>query len=102
MNQILETPHRPADATERDLRRVGAHPNHWYPMAWSRQLKRGKSIAVQFAGEPIVLARSEDGLVFALEDRCAHRQVPLSKGTVQDGTIRCCYHGWTYDRSGQC
>ena len=86
----------------RDLRRVGVHPDHWFPLAWSRELKPGRSLAVRFAGEPIVLVRPKVGPVFALEDRCAHRQVPLSKGMVQDGAIRCCYHGWTYDRGGRC
>lgn len=85
-----------------DLRRVGAHPNHWYPVAWSREVRSGGTHATQFAGEPIVLIRPKAGPLFALEDRCAHRQVPLSKGVVAGCTIRCCYHGWTYDASGSC
>jgi phenylpropionate dioxygenase-like ring-hydroxylating dioxygenase large terminal subunit len=89
-------------APARDLRRIGVHPDHWYPLAWSRELKPGRSLAVRFAGEPIVLVRPANGEVYALEDRCAHRQVPLSRGVVQDATIRCCYHGWRYDRSGCC
>ena len=85
-----------------DLRRVGAHPDHWYPLAWSHEVKPGKPFAACFAGEPIVLVRPEAGPLFALEDRCAHRQVPLSKGTVEGCTLRCCYHGWRYDASGRC
>jgi phenylpropionate dioxygenase-like ring-hydroxylating dioxygenase large terminal subunit len=85
-----------------DLRRVGAHPDYWYPVAWSRELKPGKSLAVRFAGEPIVLVRPKSGPVFALEDRCAHRQVPLSNGVVEGCAIRCGYHGWAYDPSGAC
>jgi renierapurpurin 18,18'-hydroxylase len=87
---------------EPDLRRVGAHPNHWYPVAWSREVKKGGTLAVSFAGEPIVLVRPKDGPLFALEDRCAHRQVPLSKGSVDGCAVRCCYHGWAYDSSGKC
>jgi phenylpropionate dioxygenase-like ring-hydroxylating dioxygenase large terminal subunit len=85
-----------------DLRKVGAHPDHWYPVAWSREVKPGQTYAARFAGEPIALVRPKGGEVFALEDRCAHRQVPLSKGTVDGCTIRCCYHGWRYDASGAC
>ena len=91
-----------------DLRRVGAHPDHWYPVAWSRDLKPGKTLGVTFAGEPIVLVRparkagEAEKSVFALEDRCAHRQVPLHAGVVEGCAIRCCYHGWTYDRTGAC
>jgi phenylpropionate dioxygenase-like ring-hydroxylating dioxygenase large terminal subunit len=86
----------------RDLRRVDIHPDHWYPLAWSREVKRGKAHGVRFAGDPIVLVRTESGQVFALEDRCAHRQVPLSAGVVDGESIRCCYHGWTYDCAGRC
>ncbi|MFL9863426.1 aromatic ring-hydroxylating dioxygenase subunit alpha [Paraburkholderia fungorum] len=90
------------EAPVRDLRRVGIHPDYWYPLAWSHEVKRGKTHGVTFAGEPIVLARTESGKVFALEDRCAHRQVPLHQGVVDGESIRCGYHGWTYDCSGKC
>jgi phenylpropionate dioxygenase-like ring-hydroxylating dioxygenase large terminal subunit len=104
MDIVSPEPHDLCAAAPRthDLRRVSTHPDHWYPLAWSRDLQRGRSLAVRFAGEPIVLVRPKVGEVFALEDRCAHRQVPLSRGLVQDAAIRCCYHGWTYDRSGRC
>lgn len=85
-----------------DLRRIGAHPNHWYPVAWSRELRSGRAIAARFAGQAIVLVRPKEAPLFALEDRCAHRQVPLSKGEVSGCRIRCCYHGWAYDASGHC
>jgi len=42
-----------------DLRRVGIGRNFWYPLARSRQLKKGKTLAVAFAGEPIVLVPTE-------------------------------------------
>ncbi len=86
----------------RDLRRVGAHPDHWYPLAWSRELKPGATLAAAFAGEPIVLVRPKSGPVFALADRCAHRQVPLSNGMVEGCALRCGYHGWAYDQTGRC
>jgi phenylpropionate dioxygenase-like ring-hydroxylating dioxygenase large terminal subunit len=85
-----------------DLRRVGSHPDHWYPMAWSWEVKPGKSYSASFAGQPIVLVRPKGEAVFALEDRCAHRQIPLSKGEVTGCKIKCGYHGWTYDASGKC
>jgi phenylpropionate dioxygenase-like ring-hydroxylating dioxygenase large terminal subunit len=86
----------------RDLRRVDIHPDYWYPVAWSREVRRGKAHGVRFAGDPIVLVRTVSGTVFALEDRCAHRQVPLHEGVVDGESIRCCYHGWTYDCTGHC
>ena len=40
--------------------------------------------------------------MFALEDRCAHRQVPLHLGVVNGDELKCHYHGWSYDCSGKC
>src|SRR5690606_11089531 len=70
---------RPVRTAQADLRRIRAHPDFWYPLAWSDQLAAGAVIGRDFAGEPIALWRGKNGKVFALEDRCAHRQVPLSK-----------------------
>ncbi len=86
----------------RDLRKTGIHPDHWYPLARSRDVKKGKAFGTNFAGEPIVIVRTEGDTVFALEDRCAHRQVPLHAGVVEGDLLRCCYHRWTYDASGAC
>jgi len=94
--------HVPELPSTHDLRRVDAHPDHWYPIAWSRELKPGTMLARHFAGEPVVLVRGKDGSLFALEDRCAHRQVPLSHGVVKGCTVRCGYHGWAYDAAGAC
>jgi renierapurpurin 18,18'-hydroxylase len=85
-----------------DLRRVGAHPDYWYPVAWSYELKAGKVLGRRFAGEPIAIYRGTSGQVFALEDRCAHRQVPLHLGVVTGDEIKCHYHGWTYCSTGKC
>jgi phenylpropionate dioxygenase-like ring-hydroxylating dioxygenase large terminal subunit len=85
-----------------DLRRIGTHPDFWYPMAWADELKPGRTLARRFAGEPIVLYRGEAGQAFALEDRCAHRQVPLSLGVVCKNQLKCHYHGWSYSGAGQC
>ncbi|CAI9119584.1 aromatic ring-hydroxylating oxygenase subunit alpha [Brytella acorum] len=85
-----------------DLRRVDINPDFWYPIAWSKDLRRGKTIGRRFGRHPVALVRPQDGTVFALEDRCAHRQVPLSKGVVEGEAVKCCYHGWAYGRSGRC
>ena len=85
-----------------DLRQVGINPNYWYPLTQAKRLKRGKTVAVSFAGNALVLARTERGNVFALEDRCAHRQVPLSRGVMRGESLQCYYHSWRYDGSGRC
>jgi phenylpropionate dioxygenase-like ring-hydroxylating dioxygenase large terminal subunit len=85
-----------------DLRRTGIHPDYWYPVSRSKDVRKGKAVGVYFAGEPIVLVRTESGTLFALEDRCAHRQVPLHAGVVRGEQLQCGYHRWTYDRTGKC
>ncbi|HSA49752.1 MAG TPA: aromatic ring-hydroxylating dioxygenase subunit alpha [Yinghuangia sp.] len=87
--------------SDTDLRRVGIDPDHWYPVAVSRSVPKGKAFATAFAGERIALFRGASGAVHALEDRCAHRQVPLSMGVVEGDTLRCCYHAWTYRGNGR-
>lgn len=55
-----------------------------------------------FLGEPVVLFRPGDGTVAALEDRCCHRALPLSMGSVVGDRLQCGYHGLEFDSSGAC
>jgi len=89
------------DAQQQDLRRVGIHPDFWYPVATSRQVRRGTVTAASFAGQRLAVYRTASGRVHALEDRCAHRQVPLSMGVVEGEALRCCYHAWAYRGDGR-
>jgi renierapurpurin 18,18'-hydroxylase len=84
-----------------DLRRIGINPNYWYPVADSRSVRKERTFAATFAGERIALYRGQSGTVYALEDRCAHRQVPLSMGVVEGDVLRCCYHAWAYRGDGR-
>src|SRR5262245_2087965 len=86
----------------RDIRKTGINPDFWYPVARSKAVKPGKALPVSFAGTPIALVRSTQGKLFAVEDRCAHRQVPLHLGVVEGECIKCAYHGWKYDATGRC
>jgi 3-phenylpropionate/trans-cinnamate dioxygenase ferredoxin component len=58
--------------------------------------------AVTANGEEVVLVRLEDE-IFALEDRCSHKDFPLSEGEVDDGgRLECVFHGAKFDvRSGR-
>ena len=57
-------------------------------------------LAITLEGLPIVLYRPTTGSVAALEDRCAHRNAPLSMGTVCKAGLRCSYHGWVWGPNG--
>lgn len=80
----------------------------WHPSIYQRWFVAAradrvgaKPLAVTVLGRPIVLARLADGLV-ALEDRCPHRQVPLSQGRITAAGVQCPYHGWTFGHDGRC
>lgn len=75
--------------------------NHWYAAAWASELGDAP-LARRILDEPVVLFRGEDGVIAALADRCPHRLVPLSMGTVVEGGLQCGYHGMTFDRAGRC
>lgn len=65
----------------------------------------GAPVTVRVHGEDWALLRL-DGEVVALRDRCPHRRVPLSAGTVVDTPsgqrLECSYHGWAFDGTGRC
>jgi 5,5'-dehydrodivanillate O-demethylase len=53
-------------------------------------------------GEPLVLFRDDAGHAALLGSHCSHRLTSLAYGRVEDGGIRCPFHGWLYDRTGRC
>ncbi|WP_399679919.1 Rieske 2Fe-2S domain-containing protein [Xenophilus sp.] len=75
--------------------------NAWYPLAWARDIGRQLSTR-RVLEEDLVVFRTEDGRVAALEDVCPHRLAPLSLGTLQGDAVQCGYHGLAFDCSGQC
>ncbi len=75
---------------------------HWYVACQSHELGR-RPLARTLLGQPLVLFRDDRGTAAALLDRCPHRNVPLSLGRVnRAGQLECAYHGWSFDRGGQC
>jgi nitrite reductase (NADH) small subunit len=45
----------------------------------------------------IAIFRTGDGAVFAVRDRCPHKNGPLSQGIVHGRTVTCPLHAWTID-----
>ena len=76
--------------------------NAWYVAAWSHELPAGTLLARTIVGEPLVLWRTADGQVAALEDRCVHRHAPLSRGRLEGDALRCGYHGLKFAPDGRC
>ncbi|HEY5800172.1 MAG TPA: aromatic ring-hydroxylating dioxygenase subunit alpha [Burkholderiaceae bacterium] len=80
------------------------HPSvleHWFAAA--RVCDVGSTpLAVTVLNRPLALVRYPNGELAALEDRCPHRQVPLSAGRMTAQGLQCPYHGWTFAADGAC
>lgn len=92
-------------ARQRDARGAdGGNPflrNHWYVAAWSDEVGRAP-LARVVLGDSLVLFRTESGRAVALENRCPHRNLPLSEGELVGDTLECGYHGMVFDCTGAC
>jgi nitrite reductase/ring-hydroxylating ferredoxin subunit len=76
---------------------------YWQPAALSEELPPGGApIPVRLLGEDLVMFRDEQGSPGLLGLHCSHRGADLSYGRLEDGGLRCIYHGWLYDRTGRC
>jgi hypothetical protein len=82
-------------------RAAGLDPNHWYAVARAGAVRPGKVVETRFLDRSIALFRGADGVLGAIENRCAHRQLKLSLGEVDGCKLVCAYHGWAYDASGR-
>ncbi|MBM2809671.1 MAG: phthalate 4,5-dioxygenase [Chloroflexi bacterium] len=75
----------------------------WQPVALYDELPTGSApIPVRLLGQDLVLFRDERGQPGLLGLHCAHRGADLSYGRIEDGGLRCIYHGWLYDVHGRC
>ena len=102
----MSTTSRPPSFTEarnprQKARAAGLHPDYWYAVEYDRAVQPGRVVEIQFWKTSIALYRGRDGQLRALENRCAHRQLKLSAGDVDNCNLVCAYHGWTYDGDGR-
>lgn len=76
---------------------------YWQPVALAEELPVGGAPkSVRILGEDLALFRDDQGRTGLLGIHCAHRAADLSYGRVEDGGLRCLYHGWLYDVAGNC
>jgi len=78
--------------------------NLWYAALWAEDLTDGELQSRTICEQPIVFFRGPEGGPVALEDRCAHRFIPLSMGQLCDGaaSVECPYHGLRFGTDGAC
>ena len=78
--------------------------SYWIPALLASELAEpdGPPVRVQLLSENLVAFRDTQGRLGLIEEFCAHRRVSLWFGRNEENGIRCPYHGWKYDVTGQC
>ena len=75
----------------------------WIPFLFTWELEAdGAPERVRLLGEDLVAFRDTSGRAGLIGERCPHRRASLYFGRNEEGGLRCIYHGWKYDVSGQC
>jgi len=76
---------------------------YWQPAALVDELNSNRPIkALRLLGEDLVLFRDEQGRYGLVGRSCPHRGTDLSFGRLENGGLRCAFHGWLFDVTGQC
>jgi phthalate 4,5-dioxygenase oxygenase subunit len=77
---------------------------YWQPALLSSELPRPDCppVRVRLLSEDLIAFRDTDGDVGLVDAFCPHRRAPLFFGRNEECGIRCAYHGWKFDRSGNC
>ena len=76
---------------------------YWQPAALVEELPPERPIrALTLMGENLVLFRDQDGRYGLVGRHCPHRGTDLAYARLEDGGLRCPFHGWLFDVTGQC
>ena len=77
--------------------------NYWQPVALVDELEGNRPVkAIKLLGQDLVLFKDENGRYGLLDRACPHRGADLAYGRIEDGGLRCAFHGWLFDTRGQC
>ena len=77
--------------------------HYWHPVALADELPDERPAkAVRVLGQDFVLFRDERGRHGLLDRDCPHRGADLAYGRLEDGGLRCLFHGWLFDVEGKC
>src|SRR5436309_6007319 len=76
----------------------------WFPALLASELPENDCppIRVRLLGEDLIAFRDSAGQVGMLATNCPHRGASLFFGRNEENGLRCVYHGWKFDVTGQC
>ena len=75
---------------------------YWHPIAAVPQMNDKWTMKVRLLGEDLILYKDRSGTFGLMEPHCAHRRMNMIYGIPEEHGLRCPYHGWLYDETGQC
>lgn len=77
---------------------------YWIPALLAEELPEPDCppVRVELLSEKLIAFRDSDGRLGLMDQFCAHRRVSLWFGRNEDNGLRCPYHGWKFDVTGQC
>jgi phthalate 4,5-dioxygenase len=77
---------------------------YWVPVLLSAEIAEpdGPQVRAKILGERLLAFRDSQGRPGLIDEFCAHRGASLFLGRNEECGIRCSYHGWKYDLTGQC
>jgi phthalate 4,5-dioxygenase len=78
--------------------------SYWLPVLLSEELPENESppVRVKILSERLLAFRDSEGRLGLIDEFCAHRGVSLWFARNEQSGLRCPYHGWKYDVTGQC
>jgi phenylpropionate dioxygenase-like ring-hydroxylating dioxygenase large terminal subunit len=77
---------------------------YWQPALLSSELpeKDGAPVRLRLLSEDLLAYRDSNGDVGIVDAFCPHRRAPLFFGRNEECGLRCVYHGWKFDKNGDC
>lgn len=79
------------------------YPDGWYVVAFSSELKPGDVLSRRFAGQDIILFRTQSGQPAIIDAYCPHLGAHFGYGgCVVGDAIRCPFHAFTFNTGGDC
>jgi hypothetical protein len=76
---------------------------YWQPAALADELAGNRPVKpVQLLGEQLVIFRDDERRYGLIARACPHRGTDLAYGRLEDGGLRCAFHGWLFDVHGRC
>lgn len=75
---------------------------YWHPVGAVAEMDQSPTKPVRILGEDLVLYKDRSGTIGLIGRTCPHRRVDLSYGIPEENGLRCMYHGWLIDETGQC